>query len=369
MTRDFDAIIVGARVAGSITATLLGGYGHKVLLLDRARFPSDTLSTHFFRAPALKAFQRAGVFEQVQRTAPHMVETFHDVEGHVWSEAVAQEDDLDYILCVRRITLDALLTDRVREEATVEFHEGAICTELIYDSETASGIKWKTGADVYEATGRVIIGADGFYSKVAALVEPPVEQFEPVRRAMYYTYFEGLESRARPAAEFYFRGNRLVYVFSTDGNQTLVAISVPISEFERYRKDAKREMMTMLDSLPGLSSRLRAAEIVAPIKGAGNIPCYQRVPYGQGWVLVGDSGQVFDPWSGQGIDHASQHAVMLAEGLHQFLSEKKDWGSSMAEYHALRNASSKKNFANTSKFARDLRLLSHGALNKRGLKP
>lgn len=77
MKTDFDVIIVGARIAGSITATLLGEYGYKVLLLNRARFPSDTLSTHFFRSPALKAFQRAGVFEQVQSVAPHMVGTGH----------------------------------------------------------------------------------------------------------------------------------------------------------------------------------------------------------------------------------------------------------------------------------------------------
>lgn len=58
MNRQYDAIIVGARVAGSITATLLGESGHNLLLLDRAHFPSDTLSTHFFRSAALKAFQR-----------------------------------------------------------------------------------------------------------------------------------------------------------------------------------------------------------------------------------------------------------------------------------------------------------------------
>jgi 2-polyprenyl-6-methoxyphenol hydroxylase-like FAD-dependent oxidoreductase len=50
---DYDAIIVGARVAGSALTALLGQQGHRVLLLDKAHFPSDTLSTHFFRVPAL----------------------------------------------------------------------------------------------------------------------------------------------------------------------------------------------------------------------------------------------------------------------------------------------------------------------------
>ena len=42
----YDAIIVGARCAGSPTAMLLARQGFKVLLVDRATFPSDTISTH-----------------------------------------------------------------------------------------------------------------------------------------------------------------------------------------------------------------------------------------------------------------------------------------------------------------------------------
>jgi flavin-dependent dehydrogenase len=42
----YDAIIVGARCAGSSTAMLLARRGFKILLVDKATFPSDTISTH-----------------------------------------------------------------------------------------------------------------------------------------------------------------------------------------------------------------------------------------------------------------------------------------------------------------------------------
>ena len=42
----YDAIVVGARCAGSPTAMLLARKGYKVLLVDRTTFPSDTMSTH-----------------------------------------------------------------------------------------------------------------------------------------------------------------------------------------------------------------------------------------------------------------------------------------------------------------------------------
>ena len=56
--REYDVIIIGSRVAGSILASLLGEAGYRVLVLDRSTFPSDTLSTHLFRAPALRPFDQ-----------------------------------------------------------------------------------------------------------------------------------------------------------------------------------------------------------------------------------------------------------------------------------------------------------------------
>jgi len=367
MPTDYDAIIVGARVAGSITATLLGEYGYKVLLLDRAHFPSDTLSTHFFRYPSLKSFQRMGVFDKVQSAAPHMVDMFNDIEGHTWTEPVTGKDDIDYFMCVRRITLDAILTDRVKQESNVTFLQGARFTELLRDDESIIGAEWSDESGTHKATARVVIGADGFYSQVAKLVEPEVEDFEPVRRAMYFSYFKNVLPLEKPTAGFYFQGDRLVYVFDTDNELSLIAVSVPISEFDAYRKDAESEMMSFANSIPSLMPRLKDAEAVAPFKGAGNIPCYLRIPYGNGWALVGDSALVFDPWSGQGIDHASQHAVMLADELHEFFANNKTWDEAMSSYHSQRNRSAKKNFERTRVVARDIRVMSAAALKSRGI--
>lgn len=364
---DYEAIIVGARVAGSMVATLLGEYGHKVLLLDRNHFPSDTLSTHFFRAPALQAFQRVGVFEKVQSCAPHLHESFTDIEGHTWTTPVDDDNGINYQMCVRRITLDGFLTERVQQVPQVHFLQGAKFTELLRENDSVCGAKWVDDTGEHQATARVVIGADGFYSQMAKLLQPPYDEFEPVHRAMYFAYYKNLVALDAPSSEFYFRGDHLVYVFPTDNELTLIAISVPIAEFDAYRKNAEGEMLAVLETLPNLSSRLKRAGRVTPIKGAGNIPCYMRMPYGDGWVLVGDSALIFDPFSGQGIDHASQHAVMLADRLHEFLQNKKTWSKSMSQYHLERNESSKKNFESTRKFARDLRPMARNALKMRGL--
>ena len=73
-------------MAGAVLATLLGAEGYRVLLLEKARFPSDTLSTHFFRAPALRVFERLGVLDQVKSAAPPLNTLWNYIDGHVISE-------------------------------------------------------------------------------------------------------------------------------------------------------------------------------------------------------------------------------------------------------------------------------------------
>jgi 2-polyprenyl-6-methoxyphenol hydroxylase-like FAD-dependent oxidoreductase len=363
-----DVIIVGARIAGSLTATLLGERGWRVLLLDRATFPSDTLSTHFFRWPAMEAFRRAGVFDEVHATgAPPLRNSFNDVDGHVFSEPVQGEGALDYYLCVRRITLDDILVHRARRERTVEVREGVTVRGLLRDGPRVIGVRISRGSAEEEITAPVVVGADGIRSLVARAVDPRAERSEPVHRAMYYAYFAELMPQDPPAAEFHYRGDELVYVFPCDGDRALLAVSVPIAEFPRWKQDGERLFMERLHGRPQLTERLRRAAMVSKVFGAGDIPGYIRVPYGDGWVLAGDSGIIMDPFSGQGIDQASTHAVYLADALHRWLSGEGAWDAAMAGYHRARNAFTEKTYLRTSSGARDLRQITRPALQRRGL--
>lgn len=366
---DYDVIIVGARVAGSSLAVLLGQQGHRVLLLDKAHFPSDTLSTHFFRAPAMRVFGRLGVLDEVKAAAPPLTVMWNYIDGHVLSDPVeAPEEHLRYFLCERRITLDWILFQRVKRESNIEVRTGAQVKELIQLNGQVTGVRWSEADGIREANTRVVIGADGFYSTLAKSLEPAYENQFPVQRCMYYTYFQGIEPLEELAlAEHHFVGDSLTYVFPTDANLTLVAISLPIDEFASFKKEPLDRMRAHLDSLPLLAPRLQKAEVGAEVRGAGNIPCYQRIPYGPGWALVGDAQQVLDPWSGMGIDHATTHASILADSLHRFLTDAAAWDVTMSDYHAQARKWSEKTYRRTSTYAADLRPMTRAALQKRGL--
>jgi 2-polyprenyl-6-methoxyphenol hydroxylase-like FAD-dependent oxidoreductase len=83
MRERYDVIVVGARVGGSALAALLGDQGVCVLLLDRARFPSTTSSTHFFRgAGMVGVLQRLGVLDAVlDLGCPPLMREFNYTDG------------------------------------------------------------------------------------------------------------------------------------------------------------------------------------------------------------------------------------------------------------------------------------------------
>ena len=66
--KQYDAIIVGARCAGSPAAMLLARKGRNVLVVDRATFPSDTISTHILWPHGAEVLGRWGLLEQLAAT-------------------------------------------------------------------------------------------------------------------------------------------------------------------------------------------------------------------------------------------------------------------------------------------------------------
>ena len=143
MEIECDVLVVGARVAGSITAALLGAAGYRVLLVDRARFPSPTLSTHFFRGGRLcSVLDSLGVLEEVLALGSPKLICDYNYEGDDPTPDVTPPQDpgdVGFALSVRRETLDHLLIRRAIAEPTVAFRERTAVTSLVRDGDRVVG--------------------------------------------------------------------------------------------------------------------------------------------------------------------------------------------------------------------------------------
>ncbi len=173
----YDAIVVGARCAGSPTAMLLARKGYRVLLVDKATFPSDTMSTHVVHPPGVAALRDWGLLERLEATGCPPVRTYSFDFGPLTISGTPQPiDGIAHGYCPRRTVLDQLLVDAA-VEAGAELREGFNVDEIVAADGAVIGIQGhvKGGATVTERA-RVVIGADGRHSLVAKTVQP--EQYE-----------------------------------------------------------------------------------------------------------------------------------------------------------------------------------------------
>src|SRR3954471_24275765 len=169
----YDAIVVGARCAGSPTAMLLARMGARVLLVDKASFPSDTMSTHHVHPPGLAALRRWNLLERLEATGCPPVDTYSFDFGPLTIAGSPQPiDGIAHGYCPRRTILDQLLVDAA-VEAGAELREGFAVDELLTDDGRVTGIRGhaRGGAAVTDEA-RVVVGADGKHSLVAKTVQP-----------------------------------------------------------------------------------------------------------------------------------------------------------------------------------------------------
>ena len=101
----YDAIVIGARCAGAPTAMLLARSGHKVLLVDRATFPSDTVSTHLIHPQGVAALRRWGLAERVIATGCPAIHTYTFDFGPIRITGSPGTDEEPYSYAPRRTVL------------------------------------------------------------------------------------------------------------------------------------------------------------------------------------------------------------------------------------------------------------------------
>src|SRR5215217_5629154 len=141
MQRTYDAIVIGARCAGSPTAMLLARKGYTVLMVDRATFPSDTVSTHFIHAPGMAALQRWGLRDAVAGSGCRPIRTYSFDFGPVTITGSPRPvDGVDDAYCPRRPVLDTMLVNAAAD-AGVEVREGFSVEEVLVEDGTVVGVR------------------------------------------------------------------------------------------------------------------------------------------------------------------------------------------------------------------------------------
>lgn len=306
MSERFDVIIVGARCAGSPLATILAQAGLKVVVIEQATFPKETLSSHLMEADGLTFLMRLGVGEEVKATGVRFL-TRTDIrlnDFRVVAPFPLRFDDLGGAGFLRRHILDEILANAaVKAGADVRF--GTKMVEVLWDRrQRVSGVRVQCDGVETDLHARLVIGADGRRSTVAYMCASRKYNIEPSERSYYFTFFEGSDPAYADRFFFHRWGDRMLWGGAADNGLFLVGVSPEQHEREYFRTETERGLLAHLHSCEPMAEALRNAKIATKIAGIRSFEGYFREPTGPGWLLVGDAGHFKDPALGRGIGDA-----------------------------------------------------------------
>jgi flavin-dependent dehydrogenase len=311
----YDAIAVGARCAGASLAMLLARRGRRVLALDRAHFPSDTVSTHFLWPRTTAALARWGLLDALAATGCPLIETVNMHAGSVAFRGRPEPvDGTAAMYCPRRTVLDKLLVDEARE-AGAEVREGVLVRDVIRDGDRIVGVR----GDGVEERASIVVGADGMTSGIADAVGAAMNPSHPSLTCGFYAYWSGVPT---DGVEFYVRAGRDILVFPTHDGLTCVWVGRANEQWSTYRADIEGQYLAGLDET--VLARVRRGRRETPFKGTHRLPNFYRDCAGPGWALVGDAAYHRDPLTGMGIGDAFLGAELLAEAIDRGLGSDLD---------------------------------------------
>jgi flavin-dependent dehydrogenase len=333
----YDVIVVGARCAGSPTAMLLARKGYRVLLVDRATFPSDIFRLHIIGGSGVCKLAEWGLLDRVLDTNCPPIHRVTMMFGDFpLGGRPPGLGDAPLSLAPRRVILDDLLV-RAAVEAGAELREGHPVEDLLWEDGRVVGIKahTKSGTTVAERA-RIVVGADGVHSLVARLVQAPVLRDVPPQTFGYWAYWsevpiDGLEIMYFPERR------RFVVAAPTNDGLSLVAVQGAIADFRAFRADIPAGYHDAISLAPDLAERVAGGHQAERFRGTADLPNIVRRPHGPGWALVGDAGYHQDPILAQGILDAFRDADLLADAIDQGLAGHEPLDAALAGYERRRD--------------------------------
>src|SRR5829696_8432126 len=159
---DADVIVVGGGPAGSVSAWLLAERGHRVMLLDKARFPRHKACSEYVNPAGAQLLAELGLAGDLQTLGAHRMEAMliHSPGGRHFLADFGIAAPGSAAIGLSRYRLDSLLLDRARE-AGVEVHEGAHVRDVLVADDYVQGVECTIGGVRMTPRAPLTIGADG----------------------------------------------------------------------------------------------------------------------------------------------------------------------------------------------------------------
>ena len=352
MSDTYDAIVVGARVAGATTSLLLARAGMRVLLVDRARYGTGVLSTHAFMRGGVVQLGRFGLADDLVAvgTPPikRTVIRYGDVDEVV---DIRPSAHVEALYAPKRTVLDQVLVDAaVRAGVDVRFRTTMTGLRRSGDGRVLGIEARGAGGATWDVSAPITVGADGIRSRVAREVGALTYVTGTAASAMVVGYWSGVEA---DGYQWLYGPGRAAGIIPTNDGQVSVWAGVPRHRFmQRLRHQPDLGFHEVLRTVaPDWAAALAHGRQHGPLRGFAGAPGFLRQPWGRGWALVGDAAYFKDPLTTHGMTDALRDGELLARAIMAAADGRETWDRSLARYQDTRDALSRDLFALTDRVA------------------
>lgn len=322
----YDVIVIGGGPAGSTTAALVAEHGHRVLLLERARFPRFQIGESLMPG-TYWSFKRLGVLEKLKKSAyvrKYSVQ-FFGASGRGSAPFYFHRHDpheSSVTWQVLRSEFDQMMLENAREKGAC-VRQGAAVQEVLFDGDRAFGVRTKSGdGSLQDLHARVVVDATGRSALISRKLGIKTEE-PTLKKASLFTHFEsgsrdeGIDEGATLILHTRTKDAWFWYI-PLASDVVSVGVVGDIGYLVQKREGTPQEIFEEeLDRCPSMKDRLERARQLFPMKVTSDFSYRARSVSGAGWVLVGDAYGFLDPVYSSGVFLALKSGEMAADAIHE----------------------------------------------------
>lgn len=327
-TESYDVIIIGGGPAGSSSAAVLAEYGHRVLILEREKFPRYHIGESLIPF-TFGPLERIGMIPKMKKS--HFVEkysvTFVQPDGRRSQpfyfftrydrETVAQTWQ------VLRSEFDQMLLDNAREKGA-EVREETTVNRLLMDGEQVVGVEaTDTSGRTYEVRAPITLdctGKEAFTSNRRGWrMRDPY-----LNKIAVWTYYRG--SKREPDID---EGATTVAYVPDKGwfwhipqHDDMVSVGV-VAEGKYLTRDGVKDPKAIfhreVEENLWIKDHLAAGESTGEYYITSEYSRHSRYCSAPGLLLVGDAFAFLDPVFSSGVMLALKSGVLAGETVHEGL--------------------------------------------------
>jgi flavin-dependent dehydrogenase len=315
---DFDVVIIGGGPGGSATAGLLAKQGHKVLVLEKEKFPRYHIGESLITGsmPTIEALGLRERLDKMGFVRKYGGSLLWGKNQGTWDFRFTEASEYEYTFQVRRADFDSVLLGRARELGALVIEE-ANAQEVIFDGDRAVGVRYLRKGDAEPTTvnSKLVVDATG-QSHLLARKLGLIDYHDDLRNIAVWAYFQGCRRYGGTRAGDTLTENRpngwFWFIPLSDGT---VSVGY-VTHIDAYKQSGMTPEQLHAAQLAA------ADEVTSLTKDATRVSGYRTIKdwsytckkfYGPGWALVGDAAAFIDPLLSTGVGLTLRGSLGLAE--------------------------------------------------------